>query len=97
MSDPQQPVAAPSTGSPHDETREHPRDHARAKLKVEAATPGELLKACAEAIGARYVVAGASWHELIYNVSEQAPHGELGRPIQAKLSHLAAVARQADL
>ena len=96
MSDTKQP-AAPATGTPHDETREHrkPVDGPPAKLRVEADTPDELLAAVAKLTGMRYVIAAGSWGELIHNAAQQAPQGDLVKPIVAKLSNAAAVARQA--
>ena len=96
MSDNEQPVA-PSTSTPHDETRGYrkPVDGPPAKLRVEADTPNELLAAVAKLTGMRYVIAAGSWGELIHNAAQQAPQGDLVKPIVSRLSNAAAVARQA--
>ena len=94
MSDTKQP-AAPATGTPHDETREHRKPGAEPALVAKGNTPEELIADVQRMLGVAHVVTGTSWHELIHNAAQQAPQGDLVKPIVAKLSNAAAVARQA--
>ena len=94
MNDNEQP-AAPATGNPHDETREHRKPGAEPALVAKGNTPEELIADVQRMLGVAHVVTGTSWHELIYNASLRAPQGDLAKPIVARLSNAAAVARQA--
>jgi len=66
-------------------------------LRVEGDSPQALVNGVAQAIGMKYVVAASSLHELIMEVAQAAPNGEIAQSIAARLSNVAAVARAAGL